>query len=98
GDRRDIEVQYHFGSEAMVAQGGWPYTSARSYVVSSAVGGVVSLIVAGVLLYAGARRARGWALVGYLALCLALVYVCTPRSLSLSWVLSKSHGWAGCAI
>ena len=56
---------YHFGSEAMVGHGGWPYRTAALYARTSLVGGLVALVVTGAFVVAVVRRSRVLALVAY---------------------------------
>lgn len=44
-----VRAEYHFGSESMVAHGGWPYRSATTYV---AVGLIEGFVLAGAALVA----------------------------------------------
>ncbi len=44
-------ADYHFGSEAMMAHGGWPYTSVWAYAASGVGKSCLFLVAAGGLVY-----------------------------------------------
>ncbi len=52
----DVIRGYYFGSEAMIAHGGWHYRSAETYAAKSLATGAVALLVSGILLFAMWKR------------------------------------------
>src|SRR5262245_28156782 len=70
-DAATIE-SYHFGSEAMVGHGGWPYESRTAYVVSSAVEFFGLSGCAGLLAFGALRRRPTLIALGYAGIALFL--------------------------
>ena len=73
-----VVASYHFGSEAMVGHGGWPYLSQSTYVVSSGLEGAALLVCALALGVALGRRRASWLVSGYVGLAVVMVAVYWP--------------------
>src|SRR5438876_5820756 len=73
-----LVASYHFGSEAMVGNGGWSYISRSTYVLSSAVESAVLILSAAALAMSLSRRRVSWVACGYLGLALVIVATWWP--------------------
>ena len=74
----ELVASYHFGSESMVGEGGWPYLSQSMYVVSSGLEGAALLVCALALGVALGRRRASWLVSGYVGLVVVMVAVYWP--------------------
>jgi hypothetical protein len=64
---------YHFGSEAMVGNGGWHYATRELYTATALVEGLVALAVATAFATAAIARSVVMAMVAYAVLAVGLV-------------------------
>lgn len=68
-----VVESYHFGSDAMVGEGGWRYMSRAVYVRSTAIEGICLVLGAAPFMVALVRRRLVWAVGGYMGLLLVIV-------------------------
>src|SRR4029077_19761142 len=69
----EVVESYHFGTESMVGEGGWQYTSRSVYVRSAAIEGICLVIAAAPFIVSIVLRRVVWAVGGYIGLGLVIV-------------------------